>query len=125
MCSRLAGQSTAKVLRWELPISLGTDSALTGQGDLIDELCVAKSRAGLAANRLFDMVTTVAARILRLEGGEGALREGGVADLVAVADTGGTPAEALHAMRPELVVVGGKISSFPGLYSSPCFEARS
>jgi len=99
----------ANVLRSELPISLCTDSALTGQGDLIDELCVAKNRAGVAANRLFDMVTTVAARILRLEGGEGALREGGVADLVAVADTGGTPAAALHAMRPELVVVGGKI----------------
>jgi cytosine/adenosine deaminase-related metal-dependent hydrolase len=99
----------ADVLRSELPISLGTDSALTGQGDLIDELRIAKSHAKLTANQLFDMVTTVAAKMLRLESGEGTIREGGIADVVAIADPQGTPAAALHAMHPELVVVEGKI----------------
>src|SRR5205823_5208330 len=88
---------------------LGTDSALTGQGDLIDELCIAKGLGIPTANQLFDMITTVAAGMLRLEDGEGAIREGGIADLVAISDPRGTPADALHGMRPELVLVGGKV----------------
>jgi cytosine/adenosine deaminase-related metal-dependent hydrolase len=99
----------ATVLISEIPISLGTDSALTGQGDLIDELHIAKGLRSTTANRLFDMVTTVAARILRLESGEGTIREGGIADLIAIPDPRGTPAEALHGMPPELVLVGGKV----------------
>jgi cytosine/adenosine deaminase-related metal-dependent hydrolase len=99
----------AEVLRSDLPISLGTDSALTGQGDLIDELQIAKGLGSRTANQLFDMVTTVAARMLRLENGEGAIREGGIADLIAIPDPQGTPAEALKGMRPELVLVGGKV----------------
>jgi cytosine/adenosine deaminase-related metal-dependent hydrolase len=99
----------AEVLRSDLPISLGTDSALTGQGDLIDELQIAKGLASRTANQLFDMVTTTAARMLRLENGGGAIREGGIADLIAIPDAQGTPAEALHGMRPELVVVGGRV----------------
>lgn len=99
----------ANVLHSELPIALGTDSALTAQGDLIDEIRIAKNHAKLTANQLFGMVTTVAAKMLRLENGEGAIREGGIADLVAIADPQGTPAAALQGMHPELVIVGGKI----------------
>lgn len=83
-------------------IALGTDSALTGAGDLIDEL----RHAGPETHAL---VTTNAARVLRLNAGQGTIRERGVADLVAVPDTGQTPAQALANLRPELVIVGGKI----------------
>jgi cytosine/adenosine deaminase-related metal-dependent hydrolase len=88
-----------------LTIALGTDSALTGQGDLIDELRVAQCLRRSPATRLFDMVTTNAAKILRLNRGEGEIREGGLADLVAVADVHA----ALQDLRPELVVLRGKM----------------
>jgi adenine deaminase len=55
------------------------------------------------------MVTANAAKILRLNRGEGQIREGGLADLVAVADQHATPAEALQTLRPELVILRGKI----------------
>jgi cytosine/adenosine deaminase-related metal-dependent hydrolase len=97
------------VVRSEIPVALGTDSALTGQGDLIDELCIAKNLGSTTANRLFDMVTAVPAGILRLRAGEGTIGEGGIADLVAIRDPQGTPAEALYSMRPELVLVGGEV----------------
>jgi hypothetical protein len=47
-----------------------------------------------------------------LTGGEGTIREGGVADLVVVRDTGQTPAQALMDLRPELVFVRGRIMLF-------------
>ena len=98
-----------EVFRSGLNIGLGTDSALTGEGDLIDELRVAQSRGRFTEAELFDMVTGKAAQILRLNCGEGEIREGGVADLVAVAEEHGTPSEALQEIRPELVLLGGKI----------------
>ncbi|MCU1263576.1 MAG: amidohydrolase [Bryobacterales bacterium] len=97
------------VLRSDLDVSLGTDSALTGEGDLIDELRVARANSRIAPEELFRMVTVSAAKTLRLGRGEGAIQENGVADLVAVADRGVDPAEALRELRPELVVIGGKI----------------
>jgi hypothetical protein len=63
----------------------------------------------LSAEELYPLVTTKAARILRLSAGQGTIRERGVADLVAVADTGQTPAEALAHLRPELVMVRGRV----------------
>lgn len=97
------------VLRSGLPIALGTDSALTAQGDLIDELCAAKRLGGFAADELYEMVTTISSRLLRLQNGEGEIREGGVADLVAVSNHGCSPAQALENLRPQLVIVGGRI----------------
>ncbi len=38
------------------------------------------------------------------------IREGGVADLIAVADEGQTPAEALSRLPPEFVMVRGRIA---------------
>jgi hypothetical protein len=53
-----------------------------------------------------------------LSGGEGTIREGGVADLIAVCDTGQTPAQSIMKSRPELVMVRGRImlvsDAFPG-----------
>jgi cytosine/adenosine deaminase-related metal-dependent hydrolase len=102
------GRSLSReALQSGIPIALGTDSAMTAEGDLIDELRVARRDAD--ANRLYRMVTIDAARILKLSGGEGEIRDGGVADLVVVADRGQSPAEALFDLQPEMVVIGGRI----------------
>jgi cytosine/adenosine deaminase-related metal-dependent hydrolase len=55
------------------------------------------------------MVTMRSARVLRLNDGEGTIREGGVADLIIVEYHGQSPAEALQQMRPEMVMVRGKV----------------
>ena len=58
------------------------------------------------------MVTEDAARILRLENGEGTIAEGGVADLLVVRDRGRSPAETLRRLRTgamEMVILGGRI----------------
>jgi cytosine/adenosine deaminase-related metal-dependent hydrolase len=106
-CFTLGRTVPQSVLRSGIPIALGTDSALTADGDLADELRAALRHIEPA--RLYDMVTGTAARILRLSSGEGTLREGGVADLVVVRDPGPRPADALAALDPELVIVGGRI----------------
>ena len=90
-----------------IPVALGTDSALTAAGDLIDEIETA--RRYVTAERLYAMVTETAAQVLRLRGGAGAIREGGVSDLVVLPDRGLQPMEALLGMQPEAVIVGGRI----------------
>jgi cytosine/adenosine deaminase-related metal-dependent hydrolase len=99
----------AETLRSGVPVALGTDSALTGEGDLIDEMRRARTIAALTAEEIYPLVTTNAARILRLNAGQGMIRERGVADLLAVRDTGQTPAEALADLRPEMVMVRGRV----------------
>ena len=98
-----------EVLRSGLPICLGTDSALTCQGDLACELRVALKAGCLSPEDIYPMVTTRAARVLRLKRGEGEIRENGMADLLAVSDSSQNPAEALQDFCPALVVLGGKI----------------
>lgn len=98
-----------EVLRSGLPICMGTDSALTGQADLACELQVARKTGGLTAADIYPMVTTQAARVLCLKRGEGEIRAGGIADLLAVPDSGQNPAEALQEFYPALVILGGKI----------------
>ncbi len=83
-----------------IPIALGSDSALTAQGDLLDEIAVARKVSGLSNEVLRRMVTVDAARILRLPKGAGELVEGGPADLIAVKDSKQAPA---------LVIVGGQV----------------
>ena len=99
----------ASALQSDLSVILGTDSALTAQVDLIDELEVAQRTHLLTTDDLFEMVTTQSARVLRLNDGEGTIREGGVADVVVVEDHGQSPAEALQRMRPEIVMIRGKV----------------
>jgi adenine deaminase len=98
-----------EVLRSAMPICLGTDSALTCQGDLACELRVARKTGCLTAADIYTMVTTQAARALRLTRGEGEIREHGIADLLAVSDCGQNPAEALQEFVPALVILGGRI----------------
>ena len=42
---------------------------------MIDELCVARTSAGFSAEEIYPLVTTNAAKALRLTGGLGAIRE--------------------------------------------------
>src|SRR6185312_7812420 len=105
------------VLDSGIPIALGTDSALTSPGDLADELRTAHS-LGIDCERLYRMVTTDAASVLRLTEGEGEIREGSVADLIAVEDHGQTPAEALLDLRPLMAIVEGRIRLLAGNLAS-------
>ena len=93
-------------------IALGTDSALTADGDLIDHL-------KCADRETWPLVTTNAARILHLTAGHGTIRERGVADVVAVADEGQTPGAALGDLRPQLVMVRGQV-----MLLSDCLASR-
>jgi|HubBroStandDraft_1064217.scaffolds.fasta_scaffold12400_4 cytosine/adenosine deaminase-related metal-dependent hydrolase len=105
----LARTLRPEVLQSGIPIGLGTDSALTCQDDLAGEIGVARQAGCLTAAEIYPMVTTQAARILNLNRGEGEIREQGVADLLAVPDSGKTPAEALQDFCPALVILGGII----------------
>lgn len=89
------------VLQSRLSIALATDSALTAHVDLLDEL--RRARRYLGVERLYDMVTSEPARILRLPDSQLA------ADLIAVRSRSSQPACALFDGKVELVVVGGRI----------------
>ncbi len=93
-------------------VALGSDSPLTAEGDLLDEIRCAHDVLNASPTDLYDYVTRQPAKLLRLRNAEGSFRVGGFADLVAVRDTGGTPAEALVSSsyrEVELVLVGGRI----------------
>jgi cytosine/adenosine deaminase-related metal-dependent hydrolase len=93
-----------------IPVALGTDSALTATGDLLDALRAARGVWNLSAARLYRMVTEDSARVLRLRDGEGQIRVGGVADLIVVRDETRTPAQTLLDLRHiEMAIVGGRI----------------
>jgi cytosine/adenosine deaminase-related metal-dependent hydrolase/ubiquinone/menaquinone biosynthesis C-methylase UbiE len=93
-------------------VVLGSDSPLTSAGDLLDEIRFARNEIGLDAESLFGMVTVRSASVLRLRNGEGRLRPGSVADLIAVRDKGLTPAETVAQLtvdQVELVILGGRV----------------
>ncbi len=95
-----------------IPIALGTDSAITAHVTLLEELRVAAQVSGLPPARLYSMVTETAAQVLRLEDGEGFVRERGVADLIALRDGGQSPCETLIGATAEdlrLVMTGGSV----------------
>jgi cytosine/adenosine deaminase-related metal-dependent hydrolase/ubiquinone/menaquinone biosynthesis C-methylase UbiE len=93
-------------------VVLGSDSPLTSAGDLLDEINFAGNEIGLAPNSLYEMVTARTANVLRLRNGEGRLRTGSVADLIAVRDKGLTPAEMIAQLtldQVELVILSGRV----------------
>ena len=87
------------VLRSGIPMALATDSALSAPVDLLDELAVA--RKFLPPARLYEMVTSGPARILRLPRSR--------RDWIAIRTDARTPAEALFEAAIALVVVAGRI----------------
>ena len=91
---------------------LGSDSPLTAAGDLLDEVRVAHGEIGIAAVDLYRMLFDRAAHVFRLNDGEGTIRPDARADLIAVRDTGATPAEAVANLTTddiEFVLVGGRV----------------
>jgi cytosine/adenosine deaminase-related metal-dependent hydrolase len=93
-------------------VALGSDSPLTAIGDLLDELRFAHAEMELKPGELYRMVTTNPASILRLNRNEGRLVPDAVADMIAVRDTGATPAKTLSVLTSadiELVVLAGRI----------------
>ena len=98
------------VLKSGLRIALGTDSAMSNQGDFCDEMAVARATGKLEPAELYEMVTVTAAQALRLNDGRGCICEGGMADLIAVMDRGQSPADALAQLEIEMVMVGGRMN---------------
>lgn len=93
-------------------IALGSDSPLTAGGDLLDELRFAICHCKLAPETAYRMVTTTPAAQLRLRETDGTIRLAGSAGLIAVRDTGTTPAMRLAEASMndiELVIVGGRL----------------
>lgn len=69
-------------------LALGSDSRLSGARDLLDEMSGIAARGELSPDQLLGLVTSQAARILRLPS-HGSLAPGVSADLVIVEDRGG------------------------------------
>lgn len=95
------------VLRSDISIALGTDSGMTGAGDLFDEFQEAQS--AVDPDRIYRMVTADAARTLNLPAGFGDIRDGGPADFLIMADSGKSPAQTLVSGLPMVVVLGGTL----------------
>lgn len=102
-------------------LALGSDSPLTATGDLLDEIRFAADACALSANQLYSMVTDDPASILRLHRGEGSMRPGSPADLIAIRDQHRDPADTLcsiSAKDVELVLRAGRVQ----LASQSMFE---
>jgi cytosine/adenosine deaminase-related metal-dependent hydrolase len=75
-------------------LALGSDSRLSGRRDLLEEMRMEGLRGELSRHALLELATEAAARILRLPA-RGRLDAGCVADLVIVADRGGSEVDNL------------------------------
>ena len=102
-------------------VVLGSDSPLTAAGDLLDEINFARNEIGLTPNSLYEMVTAKPANVFRLRNGEGHIRTGSVADLIAVRDKALTPAETIAQLtfdQVELVILSGRVQlASPSIYN--------
>ncbi len=78
--------------------AIGSDSPLTACGDLLDEAAYATSRYDLPAGKLYSMLTTSPAAMLRLSQEYAQIHAGGIADLIVVRDYGQSPAQTLQAL---------------------------
>jgi cytosine/adenosine deaminase-related metal-dependent hydrolase len=106
----------AKVRRSGIDIALGSDSAVTAAGDLLDELRVAHQH-GAPADDLYRMVTEIPARMLRLQEHPH--------DFAIFRDRGATPAETLlSADGPEIVILNGRIKLISPSLGAPARFTR-
>jgi cytosine/adenosine deaminase-related metal-dependent hydrolase len=101
-------------------VVLGSDSPLTAFGDFLHEISFARNEIGLEVNSLYEMVTSKSASVLRLRNGEGYLKPGSIADIIAVQHHGLTPAETITRLtfdRIELVMLAGRVQlASPTIY---------
>jgi cytosine/adenosine deaminase-related metal-dependent hydrolase len=91
-------------------LALGSDSRLSGEGDLLDELKAAHATRQLSAEGLARTVTTGAAKLLRTSGA-GRLAPGAAADLMIVRPLAPCPFDSLvRAVRTDLrmTMIDGK-----------------
>ena len=112
---------SAAVLQSIKRLALGSDSPLTATGDLLDEIRFAAHACLLSAKELYSMVTDDPALMLRLHRGEGSLRPGSPADLIALRDERRSPADTLCSISAkdiELVLLAGCVQ----LASQSIFE---
>ena len=73
----------AEAFRLGLPVALGTDSTLSGEGGLLRELALARKLSGLSGLALLKLATEAPARLFRVDD-RGSLDEGKRADLLVV-----------------------------------------
>ena len=85
-------------------LALGSDSRLSGARDLLDEMRGIAARGELSPAQLLGLVTTQAARILRLPS-HGSLAPGVPADLVIVEDRGGGARSLVDVERSQIRAV--------------------
>jgi cytosine/adenosine deaminase-related metal-dependent hydrolase len=93
-------------------VALGSDSPLTAEGDLLDEINFAIRSCGISPHAAYEMVTKVPATILRLEDSEGTISESGVADLIAIRDRSASAADRIQTLSAEdieFVMIGGRV----------------
>lgn len=106
-------------------LALGTDSRLSGEGDLLDELRAAARTRQLSRQRLLRAVTSDAARILRLRDG-GMLSPGRAADVVMLRRRADDPYESVvrsGRVDVRLSMVGGQ-PLYGDLSMWPLFELK-
>ncbi|HUW41373.1 MAG TPA: amidohydrolase family protein [Rectinemataceae bacterium] len=105
-----------KMLRAGVNVALGTDSTHTGSVNLLEEMRFARSSyrelygEELPAKSLFEMVSSNAAKALRMEGRVGIVEPGAYADFAVFRTRADDPYESLCASRPEdleLLTVAG------------------
>jgi len=109
----LFGKSmSAEEIRRFPKVALGSDSPLTAEGDLLDEVRCARRTLQASDSDIYGYVTQKPAQLLHVENAAGRLRADGIADLIAVRDTGLAPAETLTTSsyrEVELVLLGGRV----------------
>ncbi|MFZ1084088.1 MAG: amidohydrolase family protein [Terracidiphilus sp.] len=110
----ILGHTLSRDLLLSYPsIALGSDSPLSATGDLLDELQAARALLDIPSDLLYQMVTTRAARLLRLSGDQGTIVVGGMADFLIVRDREKSPCDSLAALsRSDIaaVMLGGEIT---------------
>jgi cytosine/adenosine deaminase-related metal-dependent hydrolase/SAM-dependent methyltransferase len=93
-------------------VAIGSDSPLTAQGDLLDEIRFAREISELSTKELYQSATARPAELLGLKNGEGSVQAGAWADLLAVRDRGRSPCDTLAELLfedIELVLIGGRV----------------
>jgi cytosine/adenosine deaminase-related metal-dependent hydrolase len=94
-----------------VPVTLGTDSTLSGSPTLFDELRAAHATGLATPEELLAMVTITAATVFDLRDGRGTLEPGAPADLLLLRDAGMPAAQAVLDATPSalmLVLVDGQ-----------------
>jgi len=95
----------------KIRLTIGNDSPLTAEGDLLDEIRAA-ARQNIPPEQIYSMVTELPAEIFNLRRGEGKIDKGRSADLLIVNDTGEPPAQRLLSLRHreiQLMIRRGRI----------------